>query len=80
MVPRRSQKRRRRRMADVETNDAEARRRLRMCRGKAVYADDWEAIHGAICASRSSGRAYRIYRCPYCRGYHLTTETERAPF
>lgn len=79
MISRRAQRRRHERMRDTAVAGAEASRRMRMCRGKSVYADELDAIHGAICASRSYGGAFRVYECPYCGGWHLTRKVDVEP-
>ena len=48
---------------------------LTKCRGKSVFYTKNEAIAGAVSASRLIG-ACRIYECPICGHYHLTTKIE----
>ena len=48
---------------------------LTRCRGKSLYRNKDEAIAGAVAASRLIG-ACRIYKCPICGYYHLTTQIE----
>lgn len=46
--------------------------RFRMCTSKASYPSDIEGIAAAIRASSSCG-PMRVYQCPLCGCYHLTT-------
>lgn len=48
----------------------------RMCDGKKRYASRIEAIHYGLNHTKSKGGAVRVYECPICHGYHLTTQTE----
>lgn len=40
--------------------------------GKARYATERQAIRVAMSSSRRSGLPLRVYRCPECKGWHLT--------
>lgn len=40
--------------------------------GKTRYTHEKAAIRAAMGASRRSGLGLRVYRCPDCRGWHLT--------
>jgi len=58
-----------------------ALKRHRPC-GKNRYATHREGIRAAMISSRRSGLALRVYRCPKCHGWHLTSKpnlAERAP-
>lgn len=48
----------------------------RMCDGKVRYDTRLEAIHMGLLSTRHSGGGVRIYQCPICGGYHLTTHAE----
>lgn len=48
----------------------------RMCDGKKRYETRIEAIHYGLNHTKSKGGAVRVYHCPICDGYHLTTQTE----
>lgn len=47
-----------------------------MCDGKKRYETRLDAIHYGLLASKTSGNGVRVYKCPICHGYHLTTQTE----
>jgi hypothetical protein len=42
--------------------------------GKHRYRDKAHALESAV---RQAARRLRIYRCPWCSGYHLTTKDHR---
>lgn len=46
-------------------------RQHRPC-GKVRYTSERTAIRKAIASSRHAGLALRVYRCPDCKGWHLT--------
>jgi hypothetical protein len=46
--------------------------------GKQVYGTRARAIKYAIRAARQTGQPYRIYRCPHCDWWHLTSQNRRA--
>ena len=48
----------------------------RICDGKKRYESRTEAIHYGLLHTKSKGGAVRVYQCPICKGYHLTTQTE----
>lgn len=48
----------------------------RMCDGKKRYETRLEAIHYGLNHAKTNGGAVRVYQCPICKGYHLTTHTE----
>ena len=48
----------------------------RMCAGKKRYETRIEAIHYGLNHTKSKGGAVRVYECPICHGFHLTTQTE----
>ena len=45
-------------------------------RGKSRYATKREAIRYAIASSKRSELPLRVYRCPTCKGFHLTKRAE----
>ena len=47
-----------------------------MCDGKKRYETESEAIIAGLGFSRHHGSGIRVYLCPICKGYHLTTQTE----
>ena len=48
----------------------------RMCDGKKRYETRIEAIHYGLNHTKTKGGAVRVYKCPICHGYHLTTRSE----
>lgn len=42
--------------------------------GKRRYATYTKAVRAAIGSSKSYGKPLRIYRCPDCGDYHLTSK------
>lgn len=48
----------------------------RMCDGKVRYETRLEAIHQGLAYTKHSGHGVRVYECPICKGYHLTTHAE----
>lgn len=44
--------------------------------GKNRYSDEGYAIRNAIASSRRGGLPLRTYRCPDCKGWHLTKRRE----
>lgn len=59
------------------TDDQRARR----CDNKHRWADELAAIAGAIHAfekyHNSKGESLWVYRCPLCKGWHLTKKPQR---
>lgn len=48
--------------------------RRRMCSGKRRYPSEARAMNTAIRAlHREQATGLRVYRCPVCDGYHLTS-------
>lgn len=47
--------------------------RIRMCTSKRRFRNETAAIKAAIGSSRHYGKPMRVYRCPVCRGWHLTS-------
>jgi hypothetical protein len=51
--------------------------------GKVRYRDKLGAMLGIASVDRKAGKGdarrdeTRIYRCPHCNGYHLTSQTKR---
>ena len=45
---------------------------VRTCKSKSTFDTHEQALAGAISASRLIGQC-RVYKCPYCSKYHLTT-------
>jgi hypothetical protein len=35
------------------------------------------AVSAAIVRSRAAGRPMRVYKCPFCRRFHLTSQPRR---
>ncbi len=69
--------RERRHQSDLEGR-REATRRHKACGSKARYATRDEA-RDAIAACEAHGtRGLSCYRCPYCRGWHLTSHPRSA--
>lgn len=48
----------------------------KMCEGKVRYDTRLEAIHQGLAYTKHSGHGVRVYECPICKGYHLTTHAE----
>lgn len=49
------------------------------CRGKKRHRTKQLAKQNAKLTARLGGIKLRIYKCPVCLGYHLTSDTERRP-
>lgn len=47
-------------------------RKAAMCSSKRRYRDEISAM---LALSRRNASVFRAYRCPYCAGWHLTSET-----
>ncbi len=45
----------------------------RMCDGKVKYNTEMRAIRAALAYTRYNGGGARVYWCPICKGYHITT-------
>ena len=71
----RNKQRRKRLTTDTTNCSANEKFYLKKCRGKSVFYTKNEAVAGAVSASRLIG-ACRIYKCPLCNHYHLTTKIE----
>lgn len=48
-------------------------RQASMCLSKKRFNNEMEAIAACIRVSRNTG-PLRYYRCPYCDGFHLTSQ------
>ena len=48
----------------------------RMCEEKKRYETESEAIRMGLAYTRHSGGGIRVYLCPICKGWHLTTHAE----
>ena len=48
----------------------------RTCAAKHWYASAGTARAGKRSAQRAHGKKYRVYRCPWCNGWHLTSKKE----
>lgn len=46
------------------------------CRDKAAYTTRERAVRVAKLVSKTEGRKFRVYLCPFCGAYHLTTKTQ----
>jgi hypothetical protein len=46
--------------------------------GKDMWRTQWLAKSAAIMYSARYGAPMRLYRCPFCRRWHLTTQARRA--
>lgn len=55
-----------------------AGQRSSTCRSKVRYASNIHAAAAAGRASRHTDKALRFYRCPQCRGWHLTSKPLRS--
>jgi hypothetical protein len=47
--------------------------RRRMCYAKRRFACRGKAANAAVTIRRGGGPAMHAYRCPLCRGWHLTS-------
>lgn len=47
------------------------------CRDKTRHATQGKALVAAVRAARRGDRL-RVYRCPICKGWHLTSQEKRA--
>lgn len=74
-VKRRNKKKHQNKSLDLSNCSSNEKFYLTRCKGKSVYMTKDEAITGAISASRLIGSC-RIYQCPLCGHYHLTTQVE----
>jgi hypothetical protein len=45
--------------------------------GKTRWSTQKGALGSASVASRHSGKDMRVYKCTFCRGWHLTSKTDR---
>jgi len=50
-----------------------------MCTSKRRYCGRRAAGKAAMRASERTGKAHRIYRCPYCELWHLTSAPKIDP-
>lgn len=50
-----------------------------MCHSKHRYPGHRAAGIAAMRAEERTGKAHRIYRCPYCEMWHLTSAPRREP-
>lgn len=48
---------------------------LRVCGKKSLYFTEGDALVGALEASKLVGPC-RVYKCPYCGHWHITTQLE----
>ena len=48
------------------------------CTRKRWYATKAQARAGRDQVARATNKKYRIYRCPWCGGWHLTTKKEHS--
>lgn len=48
------------------------------CKRKNRYASEYEARRIARLRTATSGTPLRVYECPYCHGYHMTSRAEVA--
>lgn len=48
----------------------------RMCDGKKRFDTYGKAIQGALKYSWNTGNGVRVYECPICHGFHLTTHSK----
>lgn len=49
------------------------------CYGKRRYKDNIAALLALSSTNRAGRPERRAYRCPVCRGYHLTRQPARVP-
>lgn len=49
----------------------------RMCKRKRRYSDEYEAQRTGKSRSMKIGVILRVYECPFCGGYHLTSKIAR---
>lgn len=49
--------------------------RYKSCESKVRFPDEMHAIHACLGHSVEHGGC-RYYRCPYCKGYHITSQVE----
>lgn len=60
----------------VLAKEDEMKKRYSAQCGKNRYSDEGYAIRNAIASSRRGGLPLRTYRCPDCKGWHLTKRRE----
>lgn len=48
------------------------------CKRKNRYSSEYEARRVARLRSSTSGKNLRVYECPYCHGFHMTSRIEGA--
>jgi hypothetical protein len=58
-------------MSDIERRFKEIRRT--QCSRKQRYESEAEARATADHQARASGRELKVYQCPWCRGWHLSS-------
>jgi len=51
--------------------------REKACSSKNRYIDEEDALEALEACERHGRRNLRIYRCPYCDGWHLTSKPQR---
>lgn len=51
--------------------------RDKACSSKNRYLDEEDALEALEACERHGRRNLRIYRCPYCDGWHLTSKPQR---
>lgn len=69
------------RLASLPPGDpllVEQAKQIAACASKAWYARRHEALLVAVRRERAGGKALRVYRCPMCGHWHLTSnKTQR---
>lgn len=59
----------------AEGNALTAEQRAKMCKNKKRFDREGKAIDFAIQAQRRGAMRHgRVYRCPVCTGYHVTSQ------
>ena len=60
------------------TRDARGVVVYRMCLRKKRYPDEYEARRIAKIRTQDCQKPLRVYECPFCKGYHLTSHMNSA--
>jgi len=49
----------------------------KMCVGKISYSSFFKASFEAGRSKTKYGKSFRVYQCPFCNNFHLTTQDRR---
>lgn len=66
-------KRKERKARDEQMTSEHGRRDHRACGRKSRFPDEASAIASASYLMHKGNKSLRVYHCPYCGGWHLTS-------